>query len=92
MRAKSGPVVLALQFARGGGNMRVDVVMGSRGQVTIPKEMRNAFGLRSGSRFVFAQLRDGNVVMRFKRMKLSNIAGTLTRPTRPSVSIEEMRR
>lgn len=72
--------------------MRVDVVMGSRGQVTIPKEMGNAFGLRSASRIAFAQLRDSNVVMRFKRMKLSNIGRTLTRPTLPSVSIEEMRR
>lgn len=72
--------------------MRVDVVMGSSGQVTIPKEMRNMLGLRSGSRIVFAQLRNGKVVLRFNRMKLSNIASILTRPMQPSVSIEEMRR
>lgn len=70
--------------------MRVEIVMGSRGQVTIPKEMSNALSLHAGSGIVFAQLSDGTIVMRAKRFKLSEIAGMLTRPSQPSISIEEL--
>lgn len=72
--------------------MRFEVVMGPRGQVTIPKEMRRVLGLRAGSKITFTQLSDGTILMRAKRFKLSEIAGILTTPSQPSISIEEMRR
>jgi AbrB family looped-hinge helix DNA binding protein len=72
--------------------MRFEVAMGSRGQVTIPKKMRSGLGLRAGCKITFTQLRDGTIVMRTKRFKLSEIASILTMASQPSISIEEMRR
>lgn len=62
----------------------------SKGQVTVPREIRERLGLKSGDKMAFTMLSDGTVVMRPKTRRLADLAGSLTRAGQASVSIGEM--
>ncbi len=64
--------------------------MTSKGQVTVPREIRNRLGLKSGDKMAFTMLSDGTVVMRPKTRCLADLAGSLTRPGQPKIAIEDM--
>jgi len=49
----------------------------SKGQVTIPAEIRKAMGLTAGERVVFTQLDDGTTVFRAKRRSILELQGLL---------------
>lgn len=68
-----------------------DATLTAKGQTTIPKEIRERLGLEPGDKLTFTALSDGTVVMRAKTRKLLDLAGSLTRPDQPSVSINEMK-
>lgn len=70
--------------------MTTETTMTVKGQVTVPREIRDRLGLKSGDKMAFTMLSDGTVVMRPKTRRLADLAGTLTRPGQPAVSIEEM--
>jgi len=53
--------------------------MTSKGQLTIPKEVREKLGLEPGTRF-FVTVQDGRVVAMPKNKKLADLAGMLGRP------------
>jgi AbrB family looped-hinge helix DNA binding protein len=64
----------------------------SKGQITIPADIRRALGLKTGERVVFTQLDDGTTVFRAKRRSIMEIRGILKpaqRKRRP-VSIKDM--
>ena len=61
-----------------------------KGQITVPREIRDRLGLRSGDKMVFTMLSDGTVVMRPKTRRLMDLAGSLTRPGQPKVTVEVM--
>lgn len=64
----------------------------SKGQVTIPSDIRKALGLTAGERVVFTQLDDGTTVMRTKTRSILDLKGML-KPTRGrrKVAVEDMR-
>lgn len=64
--------------------------MTSKGQVTVPREIRDRLGLKSGDKMAFTMLSDGTVVMRPKTRRLAELAGSLTRPRQPKVAVEDM--
>jgi len=64
--------------------------MTTKGQVTVPREIRVRLGLKSGDKMAFTMLSDGTVVMRPKTRRLADLAGSLTRPGQPKVAIEDM--
>ncbi len=64
--------------------------MTTKGQVTVPREIRDRLGLKSGDKMAFTMLSDGTVVMRPKTRRLADLAGSLTRPGQPKVSVEDM--
>ena len=64
--------------------------MTTKGQVTIPREIRERLGLQSGDKIAWSMLSDGTVVVRPKTRRLADLLGSLTRPGQPSVSIAEM--
>ena len=64
--------------------------MTSKGQVTVPREIRDRLGLKPGDKMAFTMLSDGTVVMRPKTRRLADLAGSLTRSGQPTVSVEEM--
>lgn len=67
-----------------------DATLTAKGQTTIPREIRDRLGLEAGDKLVFTMLSDGTVVMRAKTRRLLDLAGSLTRPGQPSVSVEQM--
>lgn len=70
--------------------MAQPTTMTSKGQVTVPQEIRKRLGLKSGDKMTFTLLSDGTVVMRPKTRRLADLAGSLTRPDQPKVGIEDM--
>lgn len=62
----------------------------SKGQITIPAEVRRAMGLQHQDRVVFTVMPDGTTVMRAKTRSLRTLAGLLKR-TGKKLSIGKMR-
>jgi antitoxin PrlF len=62
----------------------------SKGQVTIPKEIRDALGLAPGDRILFRVKENGEVVVEVADVDLLALAGSL-RPRRKGVTIDEMK-
>ncbi len=64
----------------------------SKGQITIPADIRKAMGLEPQDRVVFTPLLDGTVVMRAKTRSVAQLKGLLKRPKGAAkVSIDDMR-
>ena len=64
--------------------------MTSKGQLTIPKEVRDELNLTSGTRF-YVTVRNGEVVARPKNKRLADLAGILGKPpTGEALTIEQM--
>ena len=64
--------------------------MTTKGQVTVPREIRDQLGLKSGHKMAFTMLSDGTIVMRPKTRRLADLAGSLTRTGQPKVAVEDM--
>lgn len=67
-----------------------ETTLTSKGQVTVPREIRDRLGLVSGDKLTFTLLSDGTVIMRAKTRRLLDVAGSLTRPGQPKVTVEQM--
>lgn len=62
----------------------------SKGQTTIPREIREAAGLRSGDRLNFTVLADGTIILRVKNRSVRDLA-VKPKPVR-HVSVDQMNR
>ncbi len=62
----------------------------SKGQVTIPKPVRDRLGVTRGDRIEFIFDLDGSVRLRPLTHSVTELAGFLHRPGRESVTTEEM--
>ena len=62
----------------------------SKGQTTIPREVRTAAGLKAGDRIHFAVLADGTIILRVKNRSIRDIS--IKPPMRKRVSVEQMNR
>lgn len=63
----------------------------SKGQTTIPKEIRDALGLKAGDKVRFTLLPNGKVIMRPKNRSIKDLAGILYDPDREPIPIEDMK-
>ena len=72
--------------------MTTAATLTSKGQTTIPKEIRDSLGMKPGDRISFTLMPDGTVVMRVKSKTIMNLAGVLHKKGRKRVSIEQMAR
>jgi len=61
----------------------------SKGQVTIPKEIREALGLKTGDRLVFQLVAEGVVEIRPRTVDLRSLAGMIS-PEEKGVSLDQM--
>ena len=69
-----------------------EATLTSKGQVTIPADIRKALGLSAGERVVFTQLEDGTTLMRAKTRSLNDLKGLIrSQAGRQKVTIDEMR-
>ncbi|MBD3942233.1 AbrB/MazE/SpoVT family DNA-binding domain-containing protein [Microbacterium sp. NEAU-LLC] len=62
----------------------------SKGQITIPKEIRDELGLVAGSKVMFVTLLSGEVRMVRRTGSIEDLAGLLHDPNRPAMTIEEI--
>ncbi|MBW1809490.1 MAG: AbrB/MazE/SpoVT family DNA-binding domain-containing protein [Deltaproteobacteria bacterium] len=63
----------------------------SKGQITIPKEIRDALGLESGDRVAFRLREDGVVEIHLETLDLTSLHGILKSKKR-GVSLDDMDR
>jgi AbrB family looped-hinge helix DNA binding protein len=66
--------------------------MTSKGQTTIPKDIRDGLGLKPKDKLHFTLLPDGTVVMRAKKRSILDLAGALHKPGRKPIPLSAMRR
>ena len=71
--------------------MAEPTTISSKGQVTVPRALRERLGLQAGDKIAWTLLSNGTVVMRPKTRRLADLVGILTVPGQPAVSVEEMR-
>jgi antitoxin PrlF len=64
----------------------------SKGQTTIPKEIRDRLGLVPGDRMTFTLLGDGTVLMRVKNKSILDVAGRLRRKGQKALPVEQLSR
>jgi antitoxin PrlF len=69
-----------------------EATMTSKGQVTIPADIRKSMGLNAGERVVFTRLDDGTTVMRAKTRSILELKGMLkaARRNKRKVRIRDM--
>jgi len=72
--------------------MTTAATLTSKGQTTIPKEIRDGLGMKPGDRLSFTLMPDGTVIMRVKRKSVMELAGVLHKKGRRSVSIDQLSR
>lgn len=67
-----------------------DTTLTSKGQTTIPKEIRDSLGLQTGDRMSFTLLPDGTVIMRVKNKSILDLAGMLHQDGQAPLPVEEL--
>jgi AbrB family looped-hinge helix DNA binding protein len=67
-----------------------DATLTSKGQVTIPKQVRQELGLKPGDRVTFTVMPDGTAIMRAKTGSIKELAGVLYEEGRATVPIEKL--
>ena len=72
--------------------MTTDATLTSKGQTTIPKEIRDALGLQPGDRMTFTLMPDKTVVMRVKTKSVMDLASLLRKKGRKPVAIARLSR
>jgi len=64
--------------------------MTSKGQITVPKQVRDDLNLTTGSKVVFVKLPSGQYRIVPRTGRIEDLAGLLYDPTQPTMTIEEM--
>lgn len=72
--------------------MPTDATLTSKGQTTIPKEIRDRLGMKPGDRMTFTLMPDATVVMRVKTKSVTALAGILQKKGRKPVAVDRLSR
>ncbi len=72
--------------------MSTDATLTSKGQTTIPKEIRDGLRMKAGDRMTFTLLPDGTVLMRVKNKSAMSVGGRLHKKGRKALSVEALSR
>lgn len=72
--------------------MTTDATLTSKGQTTIPKEIRDSLHMKAGDRMTFTLMPDATVVMRVKSKSITDLAGVLYKKGRKTVPVEQLSR
>lgn len=72
--------------------MTVDATLTSKGQTTIPKEIRDSLGMKPGDRMTFTLMSDSTVILRVKNKSVTQLAGALRKKGRKALPIEQLSR
>jgi AbrB family looped-hinge helix DNA binding protein len=69
-----------------------DATLTSKGQTTIPKEIRDSLSMKAGDRMTFTLMPDGTVVMRVKTKNVAELAGVLRKKGRKPIPVAQLSR
>ena len=72
--------------------MTGDTTLTSKGQTTIPKQIRDRLRIKPGDRMTFTLMPDGTVIMRVKNRRVVELAGSLRKKGRKPVPVEQLSR
>ena len=72
--------------------MSTESTLTSKGQTTIPKDIRDSLGIKSGDRMTFTLMPDGTVLLRIKNKSIMNLAGSLRKKGRKPLPVEQLSR
>jgi AbrB family looped-hinge helix DNA binding protein len=72
--------------------MSSEATLTSKGQTTIPKEIRDSLAMKPGDRMTFTLMPDATVVMRVKSKSIAALAGMLHKKGRKPVPVEQLSR
>lgn len=72
--------------------MTTEATLTSKGQTTIPKEIRDSLNMKTGDRMTFTLMPDSTVVMRLKSKSLADLAGKLHKKGRKVIPVEQLSR
>jgi AbrB family looped-hinge helix DNA binding protein len=72
--------------------MTTDATLTSKGQTTIPKQIRDSLGMKAGDRMTFTLMPDATVILRVKNKKISDVAGMLHKKNRKPLPITALSR
>lgn len=72
--------------------MTTDATLTSKGQTTIPKEIRDSLHMKVGDRMTFTLMPDATVVMRVKSKSVTELAGALHKKGRKPVPVGQLSR
>ena len=72
--------------------MPSEATLTSKGQTTIPKEIRDSLAMKAGDRMTFTLMPDATVVMRVKSKRVTELAGMLHKKGRKPVPVEQLSR
>lgn len=64
--------------------------MTSKGQITVPKDVREDLNLKAGSKVMFVKLHNGQYRIVPRTGSVEDFLGILYDPTRPAMTIEEI--
>jgi AbrB family looped-hinge helix DNA binding protein len=72
--------------------LSAEATLTSKGQTTIPKDIRDNLGMKSGDRMTFTLMPDGTVLMRLKNKSVMNLAGSLRKKGRKPMPVGQLSR
>jgi antitoxin PrlF len=72
--------------------MSTESTLTSKGQTTIPKDIRDSLGIKTGDRMMFTLMPDGTVLLRVKNKSIMNLAGSLRKKGRKPLPVEQLSR
>ncbi len=64
--------------------------MTSKGQITVPKEVRDDLGLVAGSKVLFVKIGEGDYRLVARTGRIADLAGVLHRPGQPALTMDEI--
>ena len=87
---KAAPPPYNITYRKDGVAYMATATITSKGQTTIPKEVRAAANLKPGDRIHFAVLEDGTIIVRVKNRSIRDLA--FKPPGGKRISIAQMNR
>ena len=72
--------------------MSTESTLTSKGQTTIPKEIRESLSIKPGDRMAFTLMPDGTVLLRVKNKSVMSLAGSLRKKGQKPVPVDELSR
>ena len=72
--------------------MNAESTLTSKGQTTIPKDIRDRLRMKTGDRMTFTLMADGTVLLRIKNKSVMSLAGSLRRKSQKPLPVEDLSR